>query len=92
MSVSSHTLNEPLALSALLYSRQLVVLYRRLSGFLLSSALISEAYQIPTCRFEYEGTSHFQATASECQDSRGGKSISTFWKEKSHEQGYPSWC
>lgn len=67
MSLSSHTLNEPLALSALLYSRQLVVLYQRLSGFLLFSALIFEAHQIPTCRFVQQSPSPAQTTDRMCR-------------------------
>ena len=47
MSLSSQTVNAPLALRALLYSRQFVVLYRRLSGLSPSSALISRAHYSP---------------------------------------------
>lgn len=72
-------------LSALLYSRQLVVLYRRLSVFLLSSALIYEAYQIATCRFVQQSLYDAQnrqvgtATARRTVDFGGGFTIGA-WK------------
>ena len=51
MSLSSYTVKDTLALRALLYPRQLVVLCLNFSGFLLSSALISDVHLIAVCRF-----------------------------------------
>ena len=36
--------------------------------------------------YEYEGTSHFRATASECQNWRVGSQSQPLWKGKSHEE------
>ena len=92
MSLSSQTLNEPRVFSAWLYSRQLVVLYRRFVGFPSSCTLILEAYQLTLALTLCNKALPYRASTTALDllvDSTGIKFLGEGeWKRKKHGAEY----